>query len=94
MVPAPSQAVCLGSFSFIYRARLSRGQFQDLPWAGEGAGAVLDPFALSPEWLFSFQAALQHSNKKGFAMQRKTSHPPLSSVWAESRAGSSCATLL
>lgn len=37
---------------------------------------------LSPEGLFSFQAALQHSHKKGFAMQRKTSHPPRGSVWA------------
>lgn len=48
--------------------------------------------SLFPEELFFFQAALQHSNKKRFAMQRKTSHLPLSSVWAERRAESSRAT--
>lgn len=65
---------------------------QGLPGAGGGAGAAPDPWARS-EGLFSFQVALQHSHKKRFAMQRKTSHPPHGSMWAGSGAGSSCAPM-
>lgn len=87
---APSQAACQGSFGFISRARHPGNRTKACLGQEEVLVLLWTP-GLAPEGLFSFQAALQHSHKKGFAMQRKTSHPPRGSVWAGSGAGSSCA---
>lgn len=90
LVAAPSQAVCQGGFGFISQAR-HPGNGPKACLGREEVLVLLWTPGLTLEGLFSFQAALQHSHKKGFAMQRKTSHPPRGSVWAGSGAGSSCA---